>query len=104
MADIMSLPEARPARLVQTSKLPRELVGRSTAIGRVQELVRRAAAADGGVLLVAHCGADVDSVAHALHERKGMSGRFERIDCGAAGSALLDELLFGPQPPLTASD
>jgi len=62
MPDPAPITEAR-ARLVKTSLTPLELVGRSTAIARVHELVRRAALADGGVLLVADRGADVTSVA-----------------------------------------
>jgi DNA-binding NtrC family response regulator len=69
MRDTMTLPDSRPARLVKTSTLARELVGRSVAVARVQELVRRAALVSGGVLLVADPGADVESVAHELHER-----------------------------------
>src|SRR6185369_5709126 len=69
MPDPMMLADARAARLVKTSPTALELVGRSAAIARVHELVRRAALADGGVLLVADRGADVMSVAEELHVR-----------------------------------
>ena len=76
--------EPRTARLVKMSTPARELVGRSAAIARVQELVRRAAPATGGVLLVADRGTDVESVARELHERmKRPAGSFERVDCAA---------------------
>ena len=101
----MTLPDSRPTRLVKTSTLARELVGRSMAIARVQELVRRAALADGGVLLVADRGADVESVARELHERtRRPSGPFERVDCAAADPGRLDRLLFGAAPAVVPTD
>lgn len=80
-----------------------ELIGRSATIGRVQELVRRAAALDSAVLLVAEAGVDVESVAHDLHIR----GRATRtpwlaIECAGDG-ARLEVDLFGPPDP-AASD
>src|ERR1700704_5997625 len=99
MADTMTLADSRGARLVKMNTLARELVGRSVAVARVQELVRRAALASGGVLLVADPGADVESVAHELHERtKRPAGPFERVDCAAADPVRLDRLLFGEPP------
>jgi two-component system, NtrC family, nitrogen regulation response regulator NtrX len=88
-----------------TSRLARELVGRSVAITRVQELVRRTAAASGGVLLVAHRGGDVESVARDLHARGVRSGgAFQRVECGAADAARLDRLLFGVPAAATPAD
>ncbi|HEY3042547.1 MAG TPA: sigma 54-interacting transcriptional regulator, partial [Vicinamibacterales bacterium] len=58
----------RPATLT-SSPGALELAGHSPAITRVQELVRRAAPLDVGVLLTAERGADVDSVARELHGR-----------------------------------
>ena len=101
----MPLSDSRPARLVKTSTVARELVGRSAAVARVQELVRRAALAAGGVLLVADRGADVESVAHELHDRtKRPAGPFERVDCAAADASRLDRLLFGEPPAVVPSD
>jgi DNA-binding NtrC family response regulator len=89
----------------KTSTLARELVGRSVAIARAQELVRRAALGDGGVLLVADRGADVESVAHELHERNRRSaGPFERVECASPDSGGLDRLLFGAPAGVVASD
>jgi two-component system response regulator HydG len=94
MAEPTPLAEAR-ARLVKTSPTPLELVGRSAAIARVQELVRRAALADAGVLLVADHGADVTSVAEELHARTRRAAPFVPVDCTSGDPARLDEWLFG---------
>ena len=61
-----------------------------STIARVQELVRRAAAASGGVLLLAHRGGDVESVARELHERTVRLRRRVRaggVRCRRCGSA-----------------
>jgi two-component system, NtrC family, response regulator GlrR len=73
--------------------VPPELVGVSAAIGLVQELVRRAAVSEGGVLLVAERGSDVESVARELHALgRGPTAPFVAVDCGAEN---LDRALFG---------
>ena len=88
-----------------TPRPARELVGCSVTIARVQELVRRAAAASGGVLLLAHRGGDVESVARELHGRTvRFAGAFERVECGAADAGGLDRLLFGVPPSTTPAD
>jgi len=95
MPEPTQLAEAR-ARLVKTSPTPLELVGRSHAIARVHELVRRAALADASVLLVADSGADVASVAQELHARtRRASAPFVQVDCASSDSTRLDEWLFG---------
>jgi len=77
----------------------RELVGRSAAIARVQELIRRAAHLDGGVLLVAEPGIDVESVARELHDLARAAHDEERpyvhVECATSDSARLDRVLFG---------
>jgi DNA-binding NtrC family response regulator len=96
--------EAR-ARLVKTSLTPLELVGRSTAIARVHELVRRAALTDGGVLLVADRGADVASVAEELHARAHRGAApFVQVDCASSDPSRLDEWLFGAAPEPAPGD
>jgi two-component system nitrogen regulation response regulator NtrX len=73
-----------------------ELVGRSSAIGRVQELVRRAAGAHGGVLLTAPPGCAVETVARELHARSPRaSAAFVVVDCEGSDRAGLDQLMFG---------
>jgi DNA-binding NtrC family response regulator len=105
MADPMMLADARTARLVKSSTVALELVGRSVAIVRIQELIRRAAQVDGGVLLVADRGADVESVARELHERaRRPVPAFIHVDCSSGDPARLDSLLFGSTPDSTPSD
>ncbi len=105
MADPMTLADARAARLVKTSTVALELVGRSLAIVRTQELIRRAAQVEGGVLLVAERGVDVASVARELHDRARRPGaNFVHVVCSSGDPARLDEALFGPNGEGTASD
>ncbi len=105
MADPMMLADARTARLVKSATIALELVGRSVAIVRTQELIRRAAQVDGGVLLVADRGADVESVARELHERaRRPAAAFIHVACASGDPARLDSLLFGPAPETAPSD
>jgi DNA-binding NtrC family response regulator len=105
MPDPMTLADARTARLFKASTAALELVGRSVAIVRVQELVRRAALVEGGVLLVADRGADVESVARDLHERTRRSiGSYEHVACAAGDPSHLDRLLFGASPAAVPAD
>jgi two-component system response regulator HydG len=99
------LAEVRAARLVKTSQTPLELVGRSAAIARVQELVRRAALSDSGVLLVADRGSDVTSVAAELHTRaRRAAAPFLQVDCGSGDPSRLDQWLFGAAPEAASGD
>ena len=73
-----------------------ELVGNSPAITRVQELLRRAAPLDVGVLLTAERGADVDSVARELHGRsRRAAAPYVVVECDGADASRVGQLLFG---------
>jgi two-component system nitrogen regulation response regulator NtrX len=77
-----------------------ELVGRSPAITRIQEFICRAGNLDGGVLITAEPGADVDSVAREIHARsRHVAGAYVIVECGGADPARLDRLLFGLPAP-----
>jgi DNA-binding NtrC family response regulator len=106
MSETITLVDRMPASPTPGTSWPaRELVGRSPAITRVQDLVRRAALADGGVLLLAPRGTDVESVARDLHQQASRpSGAFERVDCAAADPARLERLLFGAAPATMPTD
>src|SRR3954469_14471272 len=105
MADPMMLADARTARLVKSSTIALELVGRSLAIVRTQELIRRAAQVDGGVLLVAERGVDVESIAREIHDRaRRPAAAFVHVVCSAGDPARLDAVLFGSAPENVPSD
>lgn len=99
MADTLLRAGARTAvfgRPASSFPGPLELVGHSPAITRVQELVRRAAALDVGVLLTAERGADVDSVARELHGRsRRAAAPYVAVECDGADALRLGQLLFG---------
>jgi DNA-binding NtrC family response regulator len=99
MGDSITLAGAHAARFARGSAP--ELVGRSAAITRVQELVRRAAALDGGVLFTAEPGTAVDSVARELHARsRHAAAPYVIVECASGDAARIDRLLFG----VTADD
>src|SRR5205809_1540557 len=102
MPDTLTLASRRPADSPRTMERAAELVGQSLAINRVNELLRRAATAEGGVLIVAERGADVASVARDLHLRSRPPGApFIAVDC-TRERARLDVLLFGAPPSTSA--
>ncbi|MEP7305025.1 MAG: sigma 54-interacting transcriptional regulator [Acidobacteriota bacterium] len=91
----MTLASRLPDTLSGNSEGVIELSGRSAAILRVREQLRRAATTYGGVLFVADRGIDVESVARDLHERSTARGApFVAIDC-ADDVGRLDNLVFG---------
>jgi DNA-binding NtrC family response regulator len=93
MADTLSLAGPRPARLARPPSGALELVGGSAIVGRLQEFVRRVAALDGGVLIVAERGTDAESIARELHARgRPASAPFVVVDCRGEG---IDTALFG---------
>ena len=105
MADTLMLANTRPARLVAPSSGAIELVGRSAAVTRVQELLRRSAAVDGSVLFVGERGADLSSVARELHARsRPPTAPWIAVECGAADGAGLDRMLFGVSPAQVPKD
>jgi len=106
MPDTLSLADAR-MRFARASAPPCaiELLGDSPAAIRTQELVRRAATIDAGVLLTADAGVHAESVAQELHDRsRRAAGPFITIDCQAGDAARIDGLLFGSPEALAASD
>jgi DNA-binding NtrC family response regulator len=96
MRDTLLLAKSRSPRPGPGSSAPTELIGGSAAIGRVQELMRRTASLDTGVLLVGERGADAPAIAHELHARSRPAGApWIVIDCGADDAARIDRSLFG---------
>jgi two-component system nitrogen regulation response regulator NtrX len=96
------LAEARDGGRASTAL---ELVGRSPAIKRVQEFVRRAAMLDSGVLITADPGAAVESIVRELHARgRHATGPCVIVECGASDPAPLEQLLFGMADPAVPAD
>src|ERR1700704_5983772 len=83
----------RTTWFVQPGAGATELAGSSAAISHVHEIVRRVAALDGNVLLIARRGCDVQSVAREIHARSPVGAHaFVSVTCGGAG---VEQVLFG---------
>jgi DNA-binding NtrC family response regulator len=62
----------------------------------VQELVRRAAVASGGAIIVGEPGVDAESVARQIHQLSAhAAGPYVVVPCDAVDHATIDRLLFG---------
>src|SRR5437764_7968148 len=72
-----------------------ELTGSAAVAVRTRELVRRAAALDSCVLLVAEAGVDVESVGRELHSLGPAEAPFVSVDCGATVGGATERVLFG---------
>jgi two-component system response regulator HydG len=105
MPDTRTFGNNRPARLVSAGSSAVELLGRSAAIGRVQELLRRAAAVEGGALIVGDRGTDTTGVARELHARsRPATAPWVAVTCGPGDGAMLERALFGVQPAHPPTD
>ena len=103
MADPFML--AEPRRFVRPGDGAVELIGRSAAITRVQELIRRAASLDGGALITAEAGAGVEAVARELHQRgRSAAAPYVAVQCDVGDPVSVDRLLFGQPPPDAPTD
>jgi DNA-binding NtrC family response regulator len=75
---------------------PEQMVGRSPAMGRVLDMIRKVAPTRSTVLLVGESGTGKELVAHAIHQQ-GSRGeaRFLAVNCAAIPPDLLENQLFG---------
>jgi len=106
MPEALSLAEARSAKLFGGTGGAAELIGRSSAITRIQDLLRRASAGDAGTLITGESGSSVEAIARELHGRSRHAvARFVTIECAALDAAAADRTLFGalPDAPLAGS-
>ncbi len=72
------------------------LVGRSDAMRRVMDMVRRIADARSSVLITGESGTGKEMVARELHDRSVRAGHpFVVVNCGALPEALMESELFG---------
>jgi DNA-binding NtrC family response regulator len=82
-----------------------ELVGHSPAVSRLQELVRRTANLESGVLLVADPGTDAESIARELHARgQSTASPFVTVDCGTSDAAAVEQVIFGAASGVATND
>jgi transcriptional regulator with PAS, ATPase and Fis domain len=72
------------------------LIGRSTSMSRVRELIERVGPTDATVLLVGESGTGKELVAEAVHRRSSRAaGPFVAVNCGAIPELLVEAELFG---------
>jgi two-component system response regulator HydG len=72
------------------------IVGKSSAMREVYELVQRAAKLDITVLIAGETGTGKELVARAIHHHSGRAGaRFVAVNCGALPTELVESELFG---------
>jgi two-component system response regulator HydG len=72
------------------------LVGKSTAMQRVYDLMARVADSEASVLVTGESGTGKEVVAKAIHQRsRRRGGAFVAINCSAVPEALLESELFG---------
>lgn len=96
MPDTLMPDDSRTTPLRRPNAGAVELLGQSPAVTRVRELVRRAAALNGGVLITAEPGVDVGSVIQELHLQSAQSTRaYVVVECDEGDPSEVDRLLFG---------
>ena len=71
------------------------LLGKSPAMQRVFDILRKVASTRTSVLLVGESGTGKELAAHALHELSPRTGPFVAVNCGAIPETLLESELFG---------
>jgi formate hydrogenlyase transcriptional activator len=73
-----------------------QIIGNSSALKHVLELVNTVAFTDSTVLLLGETGTGKELIAHAIHERSLRRGRtFVKLNCAAIPTGLLESELFG---------
>ncbi|HEX7499638.1 MAG TPA: sigma-54 dependent transcriptional regulator [Polyangia bacterium] len=71
------------------------LLGKSPAMQRVFDILRKVASTRTSVLLIGESGTGKELAAHALHELSPRTGPFVAVNCGAIPETLLESELFG---------
>jgi sigma-54 dependent transcriptional regulator, flagellar regulatory protein len=85
-----------PTPRATPSVAPLRLVGSSTAMGRVNALIRQVSPFDSSVLVLGESGTGKEMVARAIHDCSPRRDKpFVAINCGAIPAELLESELFG---------
>ena len=83
-------------RQLPASTPPEGLVGRSDVMAKVKEVIRRAAAAPGTVLITGETGTGKELAARAIHAGSPRASKpFVALNCAALTESLLENELFG---------
>jgi DNA-binding NtrC family response regulator len=92
----MPAASASSSALAPARGWPPDLTGTSEAVRLARDRIGKAAAREGGVLLVAERGYDLEAIAREAHERTpGAAGPFAALDCAMPDVADVERLLFG---------
>jgi two-component system nitrogen regulation response regulator NtrX len=82
--------------LKKQKKHEERIVGESSAIRKVRELINQVAATDARILITGENGTGKELVAHAVHKAsKRRDGPFIAVNCAAIPDALIESELFG---------
>src|SRR6202162_700259 len=72
------------------------IIGRSSALRKVLQMIEQVAVGDSSVLLLGETGTGKELIARAIHNRSGRRDRsFVKLNCAAIPSGLLESELFG---------
>jgi two-component system response regulator HydG len=81
---------------VEEARSFEKLIGRSSAMRRVYELIDRLSETDASVLITGESGTGKELVAKAIHERsERKDGPFVAVNCAAVPATLIESELFG---------
>ncbi|MCX7862622.1 MAG: sigma-54 dependent transcriptional regulator [Bacteroidales bacterium] len=73
-----------------------EMIGNSTAIQKVRDMIEKIAPTDARVLITGENGTGKELVAHLIHEKsKRSAGPFVEVNCAAIPTELIESELFG---------
>ncbi len=78
------------------SQSPDEMIGKSDSLGRVRQMISKAAPTRASVLITGESGVGKELVAHAVHEQsERANGPFIVVHCAALSETLIESELFG---------